>query len=118
MCSTAAEDLDGLSDGELLDHVRGLVAEQNRLAARLAAAVRRAENRQASEHDGLRTMASWLRSHCRLSGGAISQLRRQGRALDSLPAVAAAYLAGTVNADQVDVIATIATPDNERRAEA
>ncbi len=42
MRSTAnGEDLDGLADGELLAHVEELVAEQNRLAARLAAAVRR-----------------------------------------------------------------------------
>jgi hypothetical protein len=50
MCSTAATELDGLSDGELLEHVKDLVAEQNRLAARLTGAVRAAENGQSAEH--------------------------------------------------------------------
>jgi hypothetical protein len=50
VCSTAADELDGLSDGELLEHVKDLVAEQNRLAARLTGAVRAAENRQSAEH--------------------------------------------------------------------
>ena len=55
MCSsTATVDLAGLTDGELLDHLRALVAEQNRVAARLTSAVRAAEVRQAAEHDGLK----------------------------------------------------------------
>ena len=119
MCSTAsAEDLDGLSDGQLLDRTAALIAQRNRIDAELARTVRAAENRQAAEHDGLKTMGSWLRSHGRLSGGAVTQLRRQGRALDRLPGLAAAYTAGTVNADQVDVIAVIATTENLDRAAA
>src|SRR5215211_1665559 len=94
MCSTTADDLDGLSDGELLEHVRGLVAEQNRVAARLARAVRAAECRQAAEHDGLKTMTSWLRTHCRLSGAAITGRLKEGRAAALLPAVEVSFLAG------------------------
>src|SRR3712207_9297736 len=86
MCSTAADDLDGLSDGELLEHVRSLVAEQNRIAARLARAVRTAECRQAAEHDGLKTMRSWLRTHCQLSGAAVTGLVKEGRAAAGLAA--------------------------------
>jgi hypothetical protein len=118
MCSTALDDLDGLSDGELLEYVSALVAEQNRATARLARAVRAAENRQAAEHDGLKSMKSWLRTHGRLSGAAISGLVREGRAVEQLPAVEAAFLAGQVTADQVDAIAEIVTPANLDRAAA
>ena len=53
--AVATEELEGRSDGELLDRSRRLVAARNRLDAALAGTVRRAENRQAAEHDGLRT---------------------------------------------------------------
>ena len=116
--AVAAVDLHEQSDGALLARTKRLVSAQNRLAAQAARTVRAAENRQAAEHDGLKTMSSWLRAHCRLSGGAATRMARQGRALEWLPAVEAAYAAGEVNADQVDVIATIATPDNLDRAAA
>src|SRR3712207_3470287 len=106
MCSTStADDLDGLTDEELLQRVRGLVAEQNRIAARLARTVRAAECRQSSEYDGLTSMKSWLRTHTRLSGAAISGIVRQGRAGALLPKVEAAFAAGQLNADQVELIA-------------
>src|SRR5919107_4834429 len=118
MCSTPSDDLDGLSDGELLEHVRELVAEQNRVAARLARAVRAAECRQSAEQDGLKSMTSWLRTHTRLSGAAITGLVRQGRAVERLPAVEAGFAAGALTADQVEVLAEIARPANLDRAAA
>ena len=118
MCSTSADrdDLDGLTDGELLEHAAALVVEQQRIAARLARVVRRAENRQACEHDGLKSMTSWLSAHTRLSGGEVAAVLRQGRALERLPAVEAAYLAGAVSGDCVEVIAEIVRPENHDRA--
>ena len=118
MCSTPAggDDLDGLTDGELLAHAAALVVQQRRIAARLARVVRRAENRQAAEHDGLKTMTSWLTTHPRLSGGEVLAVLRQGRALERLPAVEAAYLAGAVSGDCVEVIAEIVRPENLDRA--
>ena len=91
---------------------------QNRIDAELAAAVRDAECHQSAEHDGLKTMKSWLRTHTRLSGAAVSGLVRRGRALAQLPAVAAAFAAGALTGDQVDVIAEIVTPENLDRAAA
>ncbi|MHC5840116.1 hypothetical protein ACYTYC_09945, partial [Streptococcus pyogenes] len=73
-----------------LEDVAALVAERNRIDARLAAAVRAAELAQAPERDGLTSMASWLRGHCRLSGGEASRLVVTGRALAHLPALAEA----------------------------
>jgi hypothetical protein len=55
-------------------------------------------------------MRSWLRSHCRQSGSAISHLVKAGRVQEHLPAVAAACAAGQITADQVDVLAEITTP--------
>ena len=114
--TSAGGDLDGLSNGELLEQAAALVAEQNRLAARLARVGRRAENRQACEHDGLASMSSWLTTHTRLSGGEVAAVLRQGRALERLPAVEAAYLAGQVSGDTVEVIAEIVRPENVDRA--
>src|SRR3954463_12827707 len=92
----AADDLHGLPAAELLDRTAVLVAARNRIDAELARTVRRAELAQAAEHDGLKTMASWLRGHARLSPAAAGQLVRNGRALEFLPAVAAGCSAGLI----------------------
>src|SRR3954454_13817670 len=101
MCSTAADNalialevaLDAIAaedpavdDATRLDRVRRLAAARNRLDAQLTGAVREAENHQSSEHDGLKSMRSWLRTHPRMSGAMIGCLGRQGRALAHLPA--------------------------------
>ena len=114
--AVTAEDLDGLTDGALLDRTRRLTAAGNRLGAALAGTVRRAENRQSAEHDGLKTMTSWLRSHTRLSGPAIGGVVRQGRAMEHLPAVEAAHLAGHITGDHVETIAEIVKPEHLDRA--
>jgi hypothetical protein len=80
--------------------------------------VRRCEVGGAAEHDGLKTMASWLRGHARLSPSAASQLVRVGRALEALPEVAARAAEGAVTADQVAVIAPVVAPENLAAAEA
>ncbi|MGY1787104.1 DUF222 domain-containing protein [Geodermatophilus sp. SYSU D00698] len=97
--------------GDVLDEVAALVAERNRIDARLARLVRTAENRQAPERDGLRAMASWLRGHCRLSTATAARLVRTGRALEHLPALAEAHEAGLVTAEQVAVAARAVTPE-------
>ncbi len=108
----AAEDLHALPAGAQLDRLRELAQIRNRLDAELARSVRVAETTQAAEHDGLKTMASWLRGHCHLSPRAAGLLVRGGRALAHLPAVAAACAAGQITADQLAVIAPITTPAN------
>ncbi|MGY1831296.1 DUF222 domain-containing protein [Geodermatophilus sp. SYSU D01180] len=105
MCSGAS------GSGDVLDDVAALVAERNRIDARLARAVRAAELSQAPERDGLRSMASWLRGHCRLSAAEASRLVRNGRALEHLPALAEAHDAGLVSAEQVAVAARAVTPE-------
>src|SRR3954449_10583056 len=108
----AAGDLHGLPAAELLDRVAELVRARNRIDAELARTVRRAELTQAPEHDGLKTMASWLRGHARLSPAAAGQLIRNGRALEFLPAVAAGCTAGVITAEQVGVLAPVTRPEH------
>src|SRR5436305_3436590 len=86
----AAEDLHSLFGPALLERTTMLLAVRNRVDAELTRTVREADVVQAPEHDGLKTMASWLRGHGRLSSRAAARLVAAGRALEQLPAVAAA----------------------------
>ena len=92
----------------VLDRTALLVAVRNAVDAELTSTVRRAENLQAPERDGLVSMRSWLRGHLRLSAREAGRLVGNGRALEQLPAVAAAFAAGAVTAEQVTVIAPVA----------
>jgi hypothetical protein len=112
----AAEDLFAQPGPQLLAGVGALVAARNRLDAELARRVRRAELAQAPEADGLKTMASWLRGHTRLSAAAANQLVRTGRTAEQLPATAAAAAAGAVTAEQVSVVSGVVRPENLTRA--
>ncbi|PWW23927.1 uncharacterized protein DUF222 [Geodermatophilus normandii] len=104
MCSS------DLGSGDVLADVAALVAERNRIDAALARRVRAAELSQAPERDGLRSMTSWLRGHCRLSAAEASRVVRSGRALAHLPALAEAHDAGLVSAEQVAAAARAVTP--------
>src|SRR5215213_11698033 len=125
MCSTSADGalgaleaaLDALAavdlpvdDGARLDRVRRLVTASHRLAAELTRSVRDAENHQSAEHDGLKSMRSWLRGHTLLPDAAAKRLIDGGRALEVLPATEAAFTAGRIGVEQVAAIAPITTP--------
>src|SRR4051812_500818 len=94
LAELSAEDLKGMFGPQVLDRAAALLAAKNMLDAELARTVREGELTQAAEHDGLKTMASWLRGHARLSPAAVGQLVRNGRALEKLPAGAAAFAGG------------------------
>ncbi|MGY1773036.1 DUF222 domain-containing protein [Blastococcus sp. SYSU D00813] len=113
----ASLDLDGLPDGDLLGHLHEIIVATNRLAAHATRVTRRVDVRAAVEHDGARTPQSWLRGHARVSGSLASRLVGHGRALEHLPEAAAAFAAGELGADQVEVIAQIAKPVNIDAAE-
>src|SRR6185312_724155 len=97
MCSD--DELHVMSGPALLDRTRDLVAERNRIDAELARTVRVADSKRAFAGDGMKTPASWLRGHCRLSKSAASQVVRTGRALEQLPAVEEAHATGQLTAD-------------------
>ena len=107
----AGDDLDGMVAPQFLDRMRMLVRARNQIDAELARTAHRAELAQAPEHDGLKSMPSWLRGHCRLSPADATRVVRNGRALEHLPAVAAACADGQVTADQVSVIAPVTRPE-------
>ena len=112
-----ASPVEGLvTDEQLLDRTALLVAARNAVDAELTATVRKAENLQAPERDGQKSMRSWLRGHVRLSARASAQLVRNGRVLEAFPAVAAAFAAGAVTAEQVAVIAPLAATDVQAEA--
>src|SRR4051812_41226322 len=106
----ATEDLFALPPGAVLDRTALLVQARNRIDAELTRTVRHADTTQACEHDGIKTMASWLRGHHRVSPAAAHRLVACGRALEQLPALAAAFAAGRVTAEQVAVAAPVAAP--------
>ena len=112
----AAEDLDGMVAPQLLDRTALLVRARNRLDAMLTRTVRRADVVQAAEHDGLTSMKSWLRTHVRLSAGEVSRLIRNGRALEQLPRLAAAFAEGAVTAEQIAVVAPVAAVEVQAEA--
>ena len=113
----AAEDTTSMFGPQVLDRTGRLLRAQNRLDAQVARSVREGELTQAPEHDGLKTMQSWLRGHARLSPAAAQRLVRAGRALEHLPTVAAAFAAGRLTAEQVATIAPV-TRDEHRAAAA
>jgi hypothetical protein len=110
--SLAAEDLHALVAPALLDRTAELVRARNRIDAELARTVRVADCVQAPEHDGLKTMRSWLRGHARLSPAAAAQVVRNGRVLEQLPAVASGCSEGVITAEQVTVIAPVVAAEN------
>jgi hypothetical protein len=112
----AAEDVHALSAPQQLERTAALVTAANRVAAELTRTVRVADLAQAPEHDGLTSMRSWLRGHARLSAGEARRLVRNGRALEHLDAVAAAFGAGTVTAEQVALVVPVAAVEVQAEA--
>ncbi|RBY77174.1 endonuclease [Geodermatophilus sp. TF02-6] len=107
----AAEDLSPLFGPALLDRLRPLLMAQNRIAAEIARTVRECESAGAAEVDGLKSMASWLRGHAHLSPAEAGRVVRAGRALEHLPALAAAFAAGHVTGEQAGLVARVAEPE-------
>src|SRR6478672_2818281 len=114
----AAEDLTTLTDREKLDRNVFLSTALNRLQAEFARSVRSADVTQSAEDDGMATMQSWLRGHCRLSPREAFRVLQRGRALDQLPAVAAGFADGAITAEQVTVAARVVRPEHVTAAAA
>ncbi|OMQ16293.1 endonuclease [Modestobacter sp. VKM Ac-2676] len=112
----AGADLHGLSDGQVLDRTAVLVAARNRLDAELTRTVRHAAVTQAAEHDGLKSMRSWLIGHRRLAAGDADRIVRAGRVLESFPVLAAGFAEGSVSAAQVNVVAEKVGPGEVAKA--
>src|SRR3954451_22335976 len=105
LAELSAEDLEGMFGPQVVDRTAALLVAKNMLDAELARTVREGELTQAPERDGLKSMQPWLRGHARLSPAAAGQLVRNGRALESLPAVAAGCSARGKTAQHGEVMA-------------
>src|SRR4051812_45068191 len=114
----SGEDLTPMFGPQVLDRTATLVAARNMIDAELARTAHEGELTGAPEHDGLKSMRSWLGGHQRLAPATAARLVRIGRALQHLPAVAAAYAAGQLSTDAAAIIATITTPEYLSRAAA
>jgi Domain of unknown function (DUF222) len=112
----AADDLPAMFGPQLIDRLGQLLRASNRLAAEIGRTVRQCELTDAAEVDGKATMASWLRGHAHLSARAAAELVHTSRALEHLPAVAAAYADGHVTAAQAAVVSDVARPERLARA--
>ena len=112
----AADELTPMFGQQLLERLAPLLQAHSALLAEITRTVRECEKTGAAEHDGLRTMQSWLRGHGRWSKNSAAQLVANGRALEHLPAVATGFAAGMITADQVAVAAQVATPARLARA--
>jgi len=113
----AGQDLKGMFGPQVLDRTRSLLTLKNRIDAELARTVREGELTQASDHDGAKTMQSWLRGHGRFSEAAARRLVVSGRALEHLPAMASAFADGRVTAEAVAVIAPVAREEHRAAAD-
>jgi len=94
----------------LLARVRGLAQLANVVDTALAHAVRAAENAQAAEFDGHKTMRAWLPGHLNVSPATASRIVRAGRTLEQLPTWDAAASAGRITPDQTTTVSKVATP--------
>src|SRR5215467_5154644 len=94
------------SSQQLVGYLDRLQAHQQRLAAVQAALVRELEVLGVPGRHGATSTLAWLRSRYRISGGAAKRLASLAHITDA-PAVSAALAAGTVNAEQAQVIAEV-----------
>jgi hypothetical protein len=94
----------------LLARVRGLAQLANVVDTALTHAVRAAENAQAAEFDGHKTMRAWMPGHLHVSPATAGRIVRAGRTLEQLPGWGAAAAEGRITPDQTATIARVATP--------
>ncbi len=97
-------DVAGLADGSLSALLCGLEEFRNVVDAVQADVAHRWDARTVWAGDGARSGAGWLASHTTASRPAAASMIRVGRALTSMPLVAAAFEAGEVGVAQVRLL--------------
>ena len=97
--------LDDAELGQALIEMRGVV---DRGEAVFASGVRRFETSGQYRTDGALSVIAWLRSNCKLSGGAAAERVEVARALDQLPKTEEAFARGDVGYQHVAVLARAA----------
>jgi hypothetical protein len=97
--------LDDAQLGEALIETREVI---DRAEAVFASGVRRFDTSRQYRADGALSVIAWLRSNCKLSGGAAAERVEVARALDQLPKTEAAFARGDVGYQHVAVLARAA----------
>ncbi len=97
--------LDDAELGEALIETREVI---DRGEAVFASGVRRFETSGQYRADGALSVTAWLRSNCKLSGGAAAERVEVARALDQLPKTEEAFARGDVGYQHVAVLARTA----------
>jgi hypothetical protein len=97
--------LDDAQLGEALIETREVI---DRAEAVFASGVRRFDTSGQYRADGALSVIAWLRSNCKLSGGAAAERVEVARALDQLPKTEAAFARGDVGYQHVAVLARAA----------
>src|SRR5438270_4581028 len=104
--SACVRDADGETLGEALIQIRETGIDP--LEAAFAAGVRRFDKSGEYKADGALSVTEWLRSRCKLSGGAAAERVEVARQLDRLPKTEEAFASGALGYQHAVVIARAA----------
>lgn len=108
LAGLAGVDPAGDGDRVLLDAAVALQRAANRLAAQQLRLLRAIENREAYQHDGCVSVASWLRWHTRVDYPTASRMVYAARRVERLPAMAAALADGATTLGHVTAVTVAA----------
>ena len=100
----AGTDLDLLSDTSLDTELVDLMRERHRLDAQIARRVRRWDARSVWLSDGSKAPAARLSRDANIAKTTAQQVVSVARAVESMPATAAAWAAGDISVDHVDLL--------------
>ena len=99
-------DVAALSDDELHELVVGLRRQSNRLQASWCRLIREWDVRKVWSDDGSKAPGARLSRECRMRKSVADHLVHQARSIVDMPATAAAFAAGELNGDHVDLLAS------------
>ena len=100
----ARVDLDTMADSEVDAELVGLLQQRHRLDAQIARRVRRWDARSVWLSDGSRSPAARLSRDANVAKSTAEHVVRVARAVESMPATAAAWAAGDISVDHVDLL--------------
>ena len=104
-------DLNGLTDGEIVEHLLALHALKARLEGALIAATDVFDRHLLHAADAARTTAGWLTARVDQTRGRCGADVQVARALRSMPVVEAAFREGRIGRAKVDLLVETRTPD-------
>src|SRR5688500_6562252 len=107
-----AVDIDSLSDHQLAGHVLALEAARARLDLLEVRAAGRWDDRQLWALDGSLSGTAWLRHSTGMSSDRARKLLRVAKQLESMPATAAGFEAGTISMEHVERLCRTRTETN------